>query len=59
MDGHDRLLTVPIVAKKLNCDPKTVRDWFDRGFLTGKEIPNPQRRTIRIWQSSVQRFLDE
>jgi len=56
---QDRLLSVATVARELGFHSDTIRRYFDAGYLRGKEVQHPSRRTIRIYQSSVEEFRGE
>jgi excisionase family DNA binding protein len=50
----DELLTVDEVAAILKVNPQSVRNWLDRGDLSGVRVG---KRRIRIRQSDLDRFL--
>jgi excisionase family DNA binding protein len=58
MNQPDRLLRVTTASKSLGVSDDTIRRWFDIGKLSGIEIQNPARRTIRIYKSSVDRLKE-
>ncbi len=58
MEEKDILMRTTTVARILAVSDDTVRRWFDEGILQGMEKQNRNRRTIRIYKSSVDLFRE-
>lgn len=56
---EDKLLTVREVAKKLRCDPTSVRRWIASGVLDAVHLPHPgSRNSYRIKTSALTKILE-
>ena len=57
-NGHETLLTVREVAKRLRVDEATVRRWIKNGTLEAVTLPHPgTRQQHRIRQGTLDALL--
>ena len=53
----DELLSTEQAAAVAGVSPRTMRRWFDAGWVTGETVPFGSRFFIRVSRSSLEQYL--